>query len=82
MRRGASGEAAAEDYFRQALHQAHRQGALSSELRAGTSLALLLCDQGHLGKAKALLQPIYDRFTEGFDTADLKAAKAILGSLL
>ncbi|HET6234656.1 MAG TPA: hypothetical protein VFE41_06775, partial [Acetobacteraceae bacterium] len=82
MRRGASGEAAAEDYFRLALHQAHRQGALSSELRAGTSLARLLCDQGHRGKAKALLQPVYDRFTEGFDTADLKAAKAILGSLL
>jgi predicted ATPase/DNA-binding winged helix-turn-helix (wHTH) protein len=72
---------AAEDHFRQALDWARRQGALSLELRAATSLARLLRDQDHPAEAKALLQPVYDRFTEGFDTADLKAAKALLDAL-
>ncbi|HUO97623.1 MAG TPA: hypothetical protein VMU01_03100, partial [Rhizomicrobium sp.] len=72
---------AAEDHFRRSLDLAHRQGALSWELRAGTSLARLLRDQGHPADAEALLQPIYDRFTEGFDTADLKAAEALLDRL-
>jgi predicted ATPase len=72
---------AAEDNFRQALDWAHRQGALSWELRAGTSLARLLRDQGRSAEALALLQPVYDRFTEGFDTADLKTAKALLDAL-
>jgi predicted ATPase len=76
---GAPGAAAtAEDHFRQALDWARRQGALSWELRAATSLAQLLCDQGRPAEAAALLQPVYDRFTEGFDTSDLKAAKALL----
>ncbi len=79
---GAQGaEATAEDHFRQALDWARRQGALSWELRAATSLARLLRDQGRSADAMALLQPVYDRFTEGFDTADLKAAKALLGTL-
>jgi predicted ATPase len=69
---------AAEDHFRQALDWARRQGALSLELRAATSLARLLRDQGRSADAVALLQPVYDRFTEGFNTADLKAAKALL----
>jgi predicted ATPase len=73
--------AVAEDHFRQALGWARRQGALSWELRAATSLARLLRDQGRSADALALLQPIYDRFTEGFDTADLKAAKALLDAL-
>jgi predicted ATPase/DNA-binding winged helix-turn-helix (wHTH) protein len=73
--------AAAEGHFRQALDWAHRQGALSWELRAGTSLARLLSDQGRPADATALLQPVYDRFTEGFATADLKAAKALLDDL-
>ena len=73
--------AAAEDYFRQALDWARRQGALSWELRAAASLARLLCDQGRSAEAVALLQPVYDRFTEGFETADLKAAKALLDAL-
>jgi predicted ATPase/DNA-binding winged helix-turn-helix (wHTH) protein len=73
--------AAAEYHFRQALECAHRQGALSWELRAGTSLARLLREQGRSAEAPALLQPIYDHFTEGFDTADLKAAKALLDAL-
>jgi predicted ATPase len=48
--------------------------------RAATSLARLLRDQGRSADATALLQPIYERFTEGLDTADLKAAKALLDS--
>jgi predicted ATPase len=73
--------AAAEDHFRQALDWARRQSALSFELRAATSLARLLRDQGRPADALALLQPIYDRFTEGFDTSDLKTAKALIESL-
>jgi predicted ATPase len=73
--------AAAEDHFRQALDWARRQGALSWELRAATSLARLLRDQGRSADAMALLQPVYDRFTEGFETADLKTAKALLDAL-
>jgi predicted ATPase/DNA-binding winged helix-turn-helix (wHTH) protein len=78
---GAPEAAAAEDHFRQALDWAHRQGALFWELRAATSLARLWRDQGRPAEAIALLQPVYDRFTEGFDTADLKAAKALLEAL-
>src|ERR1700680_3541727 len=70
--------AAAEGYFRQALDWARRQGALSWELCAATSLARLLSDQGRSADATALPQPVYGRFTEGFATADLKAAKALL----
>jgi predicted ATPase/DNA-binding winged helix-turn-helix (wHTH) protein len=73
--------AAAEDFFRQALDWARRQGALSWELRTAASLARLLRDQGRSEEALALLQPVYGRFTEGFDTADLKAAKALLAAL-
>jgi predicted ATPase len=73
--------AAAEDYFERALDRAHRQGALSWELRAAASLARLLRDQGRSAEGLALLQPVYDRFTEGFETADLKAAKALLIAL-
>jgi predicted ATPase len=73
--------AAAEDNFRQALDWARRQGALSWELRAATSLARLLRDQSRAADAWALLQPVYDRFTEGFETADLKTAKALIDSL-
>src|SRR5208282_2623 len=79
---GAPGAAvAAEDHFRQALDWARRQGALSWELRAATSLARLLRDQGRPAEGMALLQPVYDRFSEGFDTADLKTAKALLDAL-
>jgi predicted ATPase len=51
------------------------------ELRCATSLARLLRDQSRSANATAVLQPIYDRFTEGFYTADLKAAKALLDTL-
>jgi predicted ATPase/DNA-binding winged helix-turn-helix (wHTH) protein len=73
--------AAAEGHFRQALDWAHRQGALSWELRCATSLARLLRDESRSTEARELLAPVYDRFTEGFDTADLKAAKALLNEL-
>jgi predicted ATPase len=71
----------AKDHFRRALDEAHRQGALSRELRAATSLARLLRDQGRPAGATACLEPIYDRFTEGFGTADLIAAKQLLDDL-
>jgi tetratricopeptide (TPR) repeat protein len=70
-----------EGLFRRALDWARRQGALSFELRAATSLARLLRHQGRSADAAALLQPVYDRFTEGFNTADLKAAKELLDGL-
>ena len=78
---GPASAAAAEDHLRAALDWAHRQDALSWELRAATSLARILRSQGRSPDAVALLQPIYDRFSEGFDTADLKAAKALLDAL-
>jgi TOMM system kinase/cyclase fusion protein len=71
----------AEAAFREALEVARRQSARSWELRAATSLAHLLRGQGRRDEARALLQPVYDWFTEGFDTADLKDAKALLGEL-
>jgi len=71
----------AEDCFQQALDWARRQGALSWELRAATSLAQLLRRRGRTGEALALLQPVYDRFKEGFGMPDLKAAKALLDAL-
>jgi predicted ATPase len=73
--------AAAEDHFGQALDWARRQGALSWELRAATSLARMLRNQGRSTEACELLAPIYDRFTEGFETADLMAAKSLLADL-
>ena len=79
---GAPGAVAtAEDHFRQALDLAHRQGALSWELRSATSLSRLLRDQGRSADALTILERVYDRFTEGYETADLKAAKALLDTL-
>jgi predicted ATPase len=71
----------AEDHFKQALHWAHRQGALSWELRAATSLARLWRDQNRTKAAREILAPVYDRFTEGFETTDLKAAQWLLDDL-
>jgi predicted ATPase/DNA-binding winged helix-turn-helix (wHTH) protein len=76
-----AGVAGAEDHFRRSLRLAHQQGALFWELRTAMSLTRLLRDQGRSADAMALLQPIHDRFTEGFDTADLKMAKALLNAL-
>src|SRR5436190_9068754 len=79
---GASGaRTVAEDHLRQALDWARRQNALSWELRAATSLARLWREQGRSTNARALLMPVYDRFTEGFGTVDLKAARALIGDL-
>jgi predicted ATPase len=71
----------AEDLFRQALDGAHRQKALSWELRAAMSLARLLRHRRRPADAIACLQPIYDRITEGFGSADLIAAKQLLDEL-
>jgi predicted ATPase len=73
--------AVAEDYFRQALDWARRQGALSWELRAATSLARMWRDQNRTNAAREILAAVYDRFTEGFETADLRAAKLLLDGL-
>ncbi len=80
--RGEPGAAAtAGDHFRQALDVARRQGALSWELRAATSLARRWRDQVRSKQARELLAPVYDRFTEGFATADLREAKSLLEEL-
>jgi predicted ATPase/class 3 adenylate cyclase len=73
--------ATAEASFRTAFEVAGRQGAKSLELRAAANLARLWADQGKRKKARNLLAPIYGWFTEGFETADLKDAKALLDSL-
>jgi predicted ATPase len=71
-------QAEAETCFRQALDVARRQEAKSLELRAAMSLARLLQQQGKRTEAHELLAPIYGWFTEGFDTADVQEAKALL----
>ena len=71
----------AEASFQKALNIARRQEAKSLELRATTSLARLWQQQGKMIEARALLAPVYDWFTEGFDTQDLKDAKTLLEEL-
>ena len=73
--------AKAEDSFRTALAIAREQGTRGYELRAATSLARLWREQGRRGEARDLLAPVYGSFTEGFDTPDLKEAKALLDQL-
>ena len=72
---------AAEQSFDQAIAVARRQSARFWELRAATSLARVWRDQGWRNEARVLLAPIYSWFTEGFDTPDLKEAKALLEQL-
>ena len=67
--------------LQQALHVAQAQQAKSLELRAATSLARLWGEQGRRAEARELMAPVYGWFTEGFDTADLKEAKALLDEL-
>jgi predicted ATPase len=71
----------AKAYFERALTIARQQQAKSWELRAAMSLARLWRDQGKVQQARELLAPVYGWFTEGFDTRDLKEAKALLGEL-
>ena len=71
----------AETWFRQSLDIARQQQAKSLELRAAMSLSRLWQQQDKRTAAYQLLAPIYDWFTEGFDTADLHDAKALLGAL-
>jgi predicted ATPase len=70
-----------EDSLLFALQIADRQDARSLKLRSATSLARLWADQGRRTEAYDLLAPVYGWFTEGFDTADLKDAKALLEEL-
>ena len=75
------GAAKAEAYFERALAVARKQEAKSWELRAAMSMARLWRDQGKRDEARELLAPVYGWFTEGFDTLDLKEAKALLEEL-
>jgi tetratricopeptide (TPR) repeat protein len=75
-------QAAAERSYRRALAVADRQNAKALELRATTNLACLWRDQGKRTEAHDLLAPIYDWFTEGFDTPVLKDAKTLLDELV
>jgi tetratricopeptide (TPR) repeat protein len=74
-------DAAAAQSFRDAIDLARRQNAKSWDLRATASLARLLASQGRGDEARTMLTEIYSWFTEGFDTADLKDAKALLDEL-
>ena len=74
-------DAEVEHTLDQALDAARRQGARSLELRPAMDLARLWRDQSRRIQAYNLLAPIYDWFTEGFDTADLKDGKALLDEL-
>jgi ATP/maltotriose-dependent transcriptional regulator MalT len=71
----------AEESLRKALDLSASQGAKMEQLRSTKSLARLLAGQGKRDEARAMLADIYNWFTEGFDTADLKDAKALLGEL-
>lgn len=71
----------AEACFRRALRVAHAQSAKSWEMRAALSIARLWCARGKRTQARDLLAPIYGWFTEGFETQDLREAKALLDSL-
>jgi predicted ATPase len=71
----------AQSCFQRAIEIAREHGAKSLELRATLSLARLLRDTGRRGEARTMLADIYNWFTEGFDTADLKDAKTLLDEL-
>jgi predicted ATPase len=76
-----SNAAEAQRCFEHSIELAQKQGAKSFELRAATSLARLLAKQGLRDEARSKLTKIYEWFTEGFDTADLKEAKSLLDKL-
>jgi class 3 adenylate cyclase/predicted ATPase len=81
LRQHDSNAAQAQSCFERAIEVARQQSAKSWELRATTSLARLLASQGRRNEAHAMLADIFDWFTEGFDTADLIDAKALLDEL-
>jgi predicted ATPase len=81
LKRDPANSAAAEDAFLTAIAVARQQKAKSWELRASMSMARLWRDQGKRHEARDLLGPVYGWFTEGFDTRDLKEAKALLDEL-
>ena len=81
LARSASNTAAAEQSFRTAIEISRRQHARSWELRATTSLTRLLAKRRKRAEGHAMLAQIYHWFTEGFDTADLKEAKALLDEM-
>ena len=81
LSQSAGNRAEAEASYNQAIAVARRQQAKSLELRAATSLARLWQGQRKHAEARDLLAPVYDWFTEGFDTPDLKDAKALLDAL-
>jgi predicted ATPase/DNA-binding winged helix-turn-helix (wHTH) protein len=74
----ASDAAAAEEHFKRALSIARQQGAVSWELRIASSLTQLKARQGAQGENRELLEAVYGKFTEGFSTADLRRAKALI----
>lgn len=78
LAQGAGATSQAETSFEQALHVAQRQGALMFELRAAVSLGRLWQSQGRKGMARDLLNSVYNNFTEGHNTADLREAKALI----
>jgi predicted ATPase len=81
LRQPGTPQAEAEIWLQRALDVAHRQEAKLLELRAAMSLSRLWQQQGKHAEAYDLLTPIYGWFTEGFDTADLQDAKALLVAL-
>jgi predicted ATPase len=81
LQRSVAQQEEAEACFQRALAVARRQEAKSLELRAAVSLSRLWQQQGKQAEARELLAPIYGWFTEGFDTADLLEAKALLAEL-
>src|SRR5262249_53075678 len=81
LQQSSDNQAEAEHCFHHALEIARNQQARSFELRAATSLARLWQQQGKRAEARQVLGDVYGWFTEGFDTADLKDAKALLDEL-
>jgi predicted ATPase len=81
LKQSPSNAAEARNCFERAIEIARKQSAKSFELRATISLTRLLAKQGHREEARAMLASVYNWFTEGFDTADLKDAKALLDEL-
>jgi predicted ATPase len=81
LKQKTSNAAEAKSCFERAIEIARKQSAKSLELRATMSLARLVASQGHRDEARTMLADVYNWFTEGFDTADLTDARALLDQL-